>query len=130
MIKNDNMFVIATKNKFRFPFKGMISVEDLWDLSLENLDSVYKTLNSQIKRAQEESLLNIKSKEDSVLEMKIEIIKYIVEYKQAEAAKRAAASENKAKRQRILEILAAKEDADLQSKSLDELQKMLNELSE
>ena len=119
MIKNDNMFVIATKNKFRFPFKGMISVEDLWDLSLENLDSVYKTLNSQIKRAQEESLLNIKSKEDSVLEMKIKIIKYIVEYKQAEAAKRAAASENKAKRQRILEILAAKEDADLQSKSLD-----------
>ena len=130
MIKNDNMFVIATKNKFRFPFKGMISVEDLWDLSLENLDSVYKTLNSQIKRAQEESLLNIKSKEDSVLEMKIEIIKYIVEYKQAEIAKRAAASENKAKRQRILEILAAKQDADLQSKSLDELQKMLNELSE
>ena len=41
-----NMFEIAARNKFRFPFKGMISTEDLWDLSVENLDNVFKTLNS------------------------------------------------------------------------------------
>lgn len=35
-----NIFEAATRYKYRFPFKGMISVEDLWDLKLQDLDSV------------------------------------------------------------------------------------------
>lgn len=129
MSKNE-MFVTATRNKFRFPFRGQISVEDLWDLSVENLDSVYKTLNSQVKKAKEESLLNTKSREDEIIEMQIEIVKYIVSVKQNEAAKKVAAKEKKARKQRILEVLAAKEDADLQNKSPEELQAMLSELDD
>jgi hypothetical protein len=129
MSKNE-MFVTATRNKFRFPFRGQISVEDLWDLSVENLDSVYKTLNSQVKKAKEESLLNTKSREDEIIEMQIEIVKYIVSVKQDEAAKKVAAKEKKARKQRILEVLAAKEDADLQNKSPEELQAMLSELDD
>ena len=129
MSKNE-MFITATRNKFRFPFRGQISVEDLWDLSVENLDSVYKTLNSQVKKAKEESLLNTKSKEDEIIEMQIEIVKYIVSVKQDEAAKKVAAKEKKARKQRILEVLAAKEDADLQNKSPEELQAMLSELDD
>ena len=129
MSKNE-MFVTATRNKFRFPFRGQISVEDLWDLSVENLDSVYKTLNSQVKKAKEESLLNTKSREDEIIEMQIEIVKYIVSVKQDETAKKVAAKEKKARKQRILEVLAAKEDADLQNKSPEELQAMLSELDD
>ena len=129
MSKNE-MFVTATRNKFRFPFRGQISVEDLWDLSVENLDSVDKTLNSQVKKAKEESLLNTKSREDEIIEMQIEIVKYIVSVKQDEAAKKVAAKEKKARKQRILEVLAAKEDADLQNKSPEELQAMLSELDD
>ena len=129
MSKNE-MFVTATRNKFRFPFRGQISVEDLWDLSVENLDSVYKTLNSQVKKAKEKSLLNTKSREDEIIEMQIEIVKYIVSVKQDEAAKKVAAKEKKARKQRILEVLAAKEDADLQNKSPEELQAMLSELDD
>lgn len=129
MSKNE-MFVTATRNKFRFPFRGQISVEDLWDLSVGNLDSVYKTLNSQVKKAKEESLLNTKSREDEIIEMQIEIVKYIVSVKQDEAAKKVAAKEKKARKQRILEVLAAKEDADLQNKSPEELQAMLSELDD
>ena len=129
MSKNE-MFVTATRNKLRFPFRGQISVEDLWDLSVENLDSVYKTLNSQVKKAKEKSLLNTKSREDEIIEMQIEIVKYIVSVKQDEAAKKVAAKEKKARKQRILEVLAAKEDADLQNKSPEELQAMLSELDD
>lgn len=55
-----NIFEAATKEKYRFPFKGMISVEDLWDLKLQDLDSVFKALNKQKKQNDEESLLQIK----------------------------------------------------------------------
>ena len=34
------MFEIATQKKFRFPFKGQISTEDLWDLTADQLDSI------------------------------------------------------------------------------------------
>lgn len=81
---NTNMFEIATRNKFRFPFKGMISTEDLWELSVENLDNVFKTLNSEMKKTKEESLLSTKSKDDEVLELKIEIVKHFVMVKQEE----------------------------------------------
>lgn len=75
------LFETATRNKMRFPFRGMISVEDLWDLSLTNLDSVFKTLNAEAKKSEEESLLETKSKENEELSNKIEIVKYIVNIK-------------------------------------------------
>lgn len=125
----EKMFEYATRNKVRFPFKGLISIEDLWDLSLTELDSIYKTLNKKVKQANEESLLNTKSKEDKATEIQIEIIKYIVTIKQEEAARSMAAAERRAKKQKILEVLAAKEDASLQDKSPEELQKMLSELN-
>lgn len=124
----EKMFEYATRNKVRFPFKGLISVEDLWDLSLTELDSIYKTLNKKVKQANEESLLNTKSQEDKVFDNQIEIIKYIVNVKQEDAARNMEAAERRAKKQKILEILAAKENASLQDKSPEELQKMLGEL--
>lgn len=124
----NNIFEVATRNGFRFQFKGMISVEDLWLLNVRDLDSIFKTLNSQLKQTKEESLLNVKSKQDEELDIKIEIVKYIVKIKLEEENQRLKAKEQKEKKQKILEILANKQDQDLQNKSVDELTKMLNEL--
>ena len=77
-MKTEKIFEFATRNKVRFPFKGMISVEDLWDLSLTNLDTIYKTLNKQVKQSEEESLLCTKSNVDAELEVQIAIVKHIV----------------------------------------------------
>lgn len=123
-----NMFEIATRTKMRFPFKGMISVEDLWDLSVQNLDKVFKTLNSQRKEAQEESLLHEKSSADKVLDTQIEIVKYIVNVKLEEQAERIEVNKNKEKRQKIMALMAKKDDEALESMSREELQKMLDEL--
>ena len=71
----EKMFEFALRNKVRFPYKGMISVEDLYDLSARELDSVFKTLNAQVKKSQEESLLATKTKEDETLSVQIEIVK-------------------------------------------------------
>ena len=44
-MKNKNLFEVATRKQYRFPYKGNASVEDLWHLSLTELDAVFKTLN-------------------------------------------------------------------------------------
>lgn len=123
-----NMFEVATREKMRFPFKGTISVEDLWDLSVQNLDKVFKTLNSQRKEVQEESLLDTKSSEDERLETQIEIVKYIVNVKLKEQAARVKAAENKEKKQKIMALMAKKDDEEMENMSREELQKLLDEL--
>lgn len=124
-----NLFEMATRKKFRFPYKGMISVEDLWDLSVNNLDTVFKALNAESKRANEESLLATKSAADVELEAKIEIVKYIVGVKQAEAAQREQAVAVREKKRKLEEIIASKQDAALQNMSIEDLQAMLNGLN-
>lgn len=123
-----NVFEVATKNKYRFPYRGQISVEDMWDLSVTELDKIFKTLNKQVKTAQEESLLETKTKEDETIENQIAIVRHIVSVKQKEANDRLREKERKAQKQRIMEIMADKEDEDLKSKSTEELRKMLEEL--
>ena len=124
----ENIFEYATRNKVRFPFKGLISVEDLWDLSLTNLDSIYKVLNKQVKQSDEESLLNVKSQDDEILEVQIAIVKHIVAVKLAEQEAREKASAKKAQKQKIMAIMARKQDEALENSSMEDLQKMLDEL--
>ena len=124
----EKIFEVAIRNKMRFPFKGAISVEDLWDLSVENLDSIFKTLNSKAKQVNEESLLNNKTKEDKAIDVKIEIIKYIVKIKLEEANKRLLEKENKDKKQKLLSILEGKKQEELQGKSVQEIEEMIKEL--
>ena len=125
---NEKMFEVAIRNKMRFPFKGMISVEDLWGCSVTNLDSIFKTLNSQLKEIKEESLLQIKTQQDQELDIKIAIIKYIVQVKLEEENLRLQAKDRKEKKQKLMEILSKKQDANLENMSEDEIKKMLNEL--
>ena len=125
-----NIFEYAVRNKVRFPFKGMISVEDLWDLTLENLDSIYKTLNKQVKQSNEESLLTTKTNIDTELEVQIAIVKHIVSVKLEEQEVREKAVAKKAQRQKIMAIIATKEDEALQNSSVDDLKKMLEGLND
>lgn len=125
----ENKFEVATRSKMRFPFRGLISVEDLWDLSVNNLDSIFKTLNSELKQVQEESLLNVKTKEDKELDVKIEIVKHVVKVKLEEENARLQVKAQKEQKQKIMEILSAKQDESLQNKSVEELQAMLGELN-
>lgn len=125
-----NIFEYATRNKVRFPFKGVISVEDLWDLSLVNLDSIYKMLNKQVKQSEEESLLNTKTNVDTELEVQIAIVKHIVSVKLEEQNAREQAAAKKAQKQKIMAIIASKEDEALHNSSVDDLKKMLDELND
>lgn len=129
-MKETNIFEYATRNKVRFPFKGLISVEDLWDLSLTNLDSIYKTLNKQVKQSEEESLLATNVSVDTELEVQIAIVKHIVSVKLREQEVREKMAIKKAQKQKIMSIIATKENEALQNSSVDDLRKMLDELED
>lgn len=119
-----DMFEVATREKYRFPYKGMISVEDLWDLNATQLDGVYKALSKEVKVQGEDSLM-AETTIDKDLTNKIEIVKHIFTVKQNEAEARKVAAENKRKRERIAEVLAQKEDEALRNMSADELKQLM-----
>lgn len=122
-----NLFEIASREKYRFPYKGLISVEDLWDLTMPQLDGVYKALSKEVKTQGEDSLM-AETTTDKKLTNMIEIVKYIFSVKQEEADARKTAAENKKKRERIAEVLAQKEDEALHNMSADELKKLMSDL--
>lgn len=123
-----NLFEIATRNRYRFNYKGVMTVEDLWSLRVEDLDAIFKMLNRQKKTADEDSLLATKSAEDQDLANKIDIVRYIVSVKLAEAAERVSAAEKKEQRDKILAIMAKKQDAKFESMDMAELEAELAKL--
>lgn len=124
----ENIFEYATRNKLRFPYKGSISVEDLWDLTPSSLDSIYKVLNKQVKQEQEESLLTVKQETDSNLDVQIAIIKYIVSTKLQEKEAHMKAAAMKQRRDELAAIISEKETQALKDLPVDELRKMLQEV--
>lgn len=124
----NNIFEIASRKKYRFPYKGWITTEDLWDLSLAELDGVFRTLNKDVKAGQEDSLMNKPDNTDTALLNRIRIVKYIFNVKEMELAAAEKAVENANKKQQIMAILAQRENDSLNSMSDDDLRKILKGL--
>lgn len=124
-----DLFERAVREKTRFNFRGSISAEDLWDLPLESLDSMWCTLEAELEKLPKKSLLQTSTKQRDEIEFKQEIIKHIVDVKKAEAETRAQAKEISAKKQMILDIIETKKNEDLKNKSVDELMKLVEEMS-
>lgn len=128
MVKN--IFKYAAKHGLRFPYKGQASVEDLFNLGLNDLDSVYKILKKQQKSNSDESLITDKTPQDTQIEVKLAIVKEIFDDKKASIDRAKAAAEKRTQAQRILEIMSKKQDDALQNMSMEELQSQLASLSE
>ena len=76
------MFEKASRMKLRYQTnRGVISVEDLWDLSLESLDAIAISLNKKLKESQTESFIKTKTKDTTELELKFNIVKHNIDIK-------------------------------------------------
>jgi hypothetical protein len=129
------MFEQATRQKFRFEsVKGLLSVEDLWDLPLSSnvgkasLDEVAKSIYQKVQSADNVSFVKKTTDVNAVEVMKLDIVKHIIAIRIKEQEEAATARENKAKKDRILAIMADKQDENLRNASLDDLKKMLESL--
>jgi hypothetical protein len=127
IIMENNIYKYAAENRIRFQFtKGSLCVEDLFILSMTDLDKIYKTLKVEERNMAEESLMDEVNKDSTVLGIKIEIVKDVYATKKAEKERRLEADERRKQQQRIADIIDMKKDAALQNKSIEELEAMLN----
>lgn len=123
------MFDKATRMKLRFSTdRGLLSIEDLWDLNLTQLNTLAKSLRKKLKEGEEEDFLNTKSEADVTDKLRFDIVLSILEVKKTEKAEREQASEIKMKREKLLGLIAEKQDADLRNKPVEELLKELEAL--
>jgi hypothetical protein len=128
-------FEKATRNKFRFASpQGLLTVEDLWELPLSsengrqaNLDDIAKSLNKKLKdQGSEESFVKAKSEtEDTITPVMFDVVKHIIMVRLEENAVRRHAKETRERKQQIMEIIAKKQNAQLESTSIEDLRKML-----
>lgn len=129
------MFEEASKLKLRFnTSKGTVTVEDLWDMPLTSrkagvsLDDLAKAYNKAVKDSGEESFVVKKSSTNTVLNLQFDIIKHVIAVKLNEAETKSKAAEKKAQKDKILQIIADKQDESLKGKTLEELESMATAL--
>ena len=120
-----NIFEKASRLKIRFNHNGVCHTEDLWDLSLEILDDMYRRYASKAKTAEEATLLKKETKKDSILNLKIDIITYIVKTKLAEKEAAEIAKTKANMKERLLALIEEKKAAELKEKSVEELNAMV-----
>ena len=121
-------FAEATRRKLRFnEYKGVLSVEDVWDLSLKELDIIYKKVSACIKEDEQQDSLFEETKEiDKDLSLKYEVVKQIFKVKLEEKKLRESEKYRSEKKKRLLEILAQKQDAELFNRSVEELRQLID----
>lgn len=106
-----NIFVTATKEHYRFPYNGSITIEDLWDLPFSRkvggqvvypLEEIYIELGKELQDTQQEGLVQRRNPADTIVAKKMEIVKFIFETKRDEMELARKAAENHKRRQTLL----------------------------
>lgn len=133
-----SIFEQASREKVRFQTQvGAVSVEDLWDLPLSsktnkpNLDDIAKGLYKELKNNEDAvSFVNkpATSSQTKREQLKFDIVMHIINVRLEENKVAAKTRENAEKRQKIMEILADREENTLKTASTEDLNKMLDEL--
>lgn len=123
------MFETASRLKLRFDYKGQCSVEDLWDIPLTKLDLMYQRLAAEKRAAANaESLLAPKTVETTDLDLKLAVLRRIVEVRLAEQAAKDNARERAERKRELYALIADKQKEELRGKSLEDLQALVNSL--
>lgn len=124
------IFEKASRVKLRFEGgKGAYSVEDLWDLSLTDLDNLAKRVNSVLKNEGEESFIPTKSSKPVTNNgLRLDILKHIINIRVQEQEDRKTRSERLAQLAELKDLAATKRNQELANQPIDEIEKKIKEL--
>jgi len=119
-------FKLASQQKLRFQTnRGLLSVEQLWDLSLEELDSLAVSLETEHKTSGKKSFLVKTSVKDKTAKLRFDVAIDILNSKVEEYQAAAEAREVKEHNKKIIELISEKKDESLKGKSIKQLEAML-----
>ena len=125
------MFKKASQMKLRFDTaKGQLTVEDLFDLPLTSesnvsLDGIAIAVSRELQDSHDNSFVESKSKGSDILELRLEILKDVIAARIAENEARRDEEAKKTRNDRIMQIIADKQDDALANKTIDELKELL-----
>lgn len=130
-----DMYKIAFQKKFRFgTVRGMLTVEDLFDLPLTSkngvsLQAVAQKINATIKSVDEEDFVGEKSTTaDSMQILKLDIVKDVIATRKQINRDLIDAKSKAAQKEKIMSLITEKKDDKLKSLDLEDLEKQLAEL--
>ena len=124
-----DLFERATKQKIRYrTFAGIFTTEDLWDVPLESLDEIAVAMNRDIKKSSSESFINKENKVPAHKKLAFDVVKRVIEVKLLDKERAAKAAETRAKKEKIMELIAKKQEEAFSEQSLEDLQEKLNDL--
>jgi hypothetical protein len=121
-----DIFKLASRQKLRFTTsKGSLSTDQLWDLSLEDLDALAVGLETEYNHSAKTSFLVKKSAKDKTAKLRFDIVLDVLNTLVAENETATETREIKEHNKKILALIAEKKDDELKGKSTKELEKML-----
>lgn len=124
----NEMFKEASQKKLRIPTsRGSLSVEQLWDLNLTELDEIAVKLEEE-KNKTSKSFLEEKSDEDELAALQFNIVLDILDTKKKWQEDARKAQERKEQKQKILQVMQKKQDEKLEEYSVEQLEEMLEKL--
>lgn len=122
------MYKEALQKKLRFKTnKGMITTEDLFDLSLQNLNTLAIMLDKKVNEAPKKSFIEELPTEENDDELRFNIVKDVISVKLKARKDNIDKVQKDAQKKRIAELIAKKQDEALEGKSIEELQAMLKD---
>lgn len=122
------MYKQAAQQKLRFATtKGNLTVEQLFDLSLTDLDSLAVAAEKEHAESGKKSFLTVRSVKDKTAKLKFDILLDVLQTKAEEAERLKEKKDRKERNQKILAIMEEKKDESLKGKSLKQLEAMLEE---
>lgn len=127
-IKMSDLFETATKARLRFKTTlGVLATEDLWGLSLQQLDDSAKALHKELQDT-EVSFIDDVSPFNKAVQLKLDVVKRVIEVKLAERDGAKEAKEKLARKRLLQEALHDKKNDALKAKSVEEIEKELADL--
>jgi len=124
--KQKIMYKEAAKQKLRFSTpKGSLSVEQLWDLSITDLDTLAVSLEESYKNSKGKSFLDKRTTKDKGLKLQFDIVLDVLNSKVEDSEALRDAADVKEHNQKILKLISEKKDGELAGKSVKELEAML-----
>lgn len=123
----NNIFETASRLKLRFDISGQISVEQLWDVKLPALVDFEQQLTEVVEGYGKSTRRTraARTVAQEMNELRLEIVTYVLDVREKEAEEAKSAASNKESNQKILEMIAQKQNQQLAEMSIDDLKKML-----